>query len=302
MAGSALLLLGFLVLGTAVQRLRGGNRIRDGVWLAYFWTVTPLLVFVSFLTVELDERLALAVAATIVATWLVGALGYAYAAAATHERDERGALALAAGFPNTGFVGLPVAQLAFGDPGLALAVVYDRLSWLVPPTSVSTVVARLHGRRQVDARRDRPVRAALANPPLFAMAVALALRALAVDVPLLSETGSVTAAIVGPAGFFLLGLSLSLEEGDREAIPFGRAAGALVIRFAGGPAVLYAVGRLLGADVPGVFYLLAAMPSAFHLLVLARVYDVRPAMMRLLVVGSTLPAVLVVILVVGLSR
>jgi predicted permease len=33
------------------------------------------------------------------------------------------------------------------------------------------------------------------------------------------------------------------------------------------------------------------MPSAFHLLVLARVYEVRPRLMRLLVVGSTVPAV-----------
>jgi predicted permease len=33
------------------------------------------------------------------------------------------------------------------------------------------------------------------------------------------------------------------------------------------------------------------MPTAFHLLVLARVYELRPRLMRLLVVGSTVPAV-----------
>jgi predicted permease len=38
------------------------------------------------------------------------------------------------------------------------------------------------------------------------------------------------------------------------------------------------------------------MPCAFHLLVLARVFDVRPHLMRLLVVGSTVPAVAVVVL------
>ena len=302
MAGSVLVLLCFLLLGLALQLLGRGEGLRDGLWIAYFWTVTPVLVLVTFLGVGLEQRLVLAVAAAILATWLVAGAGYAYAVAATSERDERGALVLAAGFPNTGFVGLPIAQLAYGDAGLALAVVYDRLSWLVPSSSVSTVLARLHGRRAFDAARDRPVLAALANPPLVAMLLALALRSLGIDVPFASEAGSVASALVGPAGFFLLGLSIPFERPEHEPVELRRAAGALAIRFAGGPAALYAVGRLLGAEIPGVFYLLAAMPAAFHLLVLARVYDVRPALMRLLVIGSTLPAVLAVLVVVGISR
>ena len=44
------------------------------------------------------------------------------------------------------------------------------------------------------------------------------------------------------------------------------------------------------------------MPSAFHLLILARVYEVRPALMNRIVVGTTIPAVAAVILVVGLAR
>jgi predicted permease len=66
--------------------------------------------------------------------------------------------------------------------------------------------------------------------------------------------------------------------------------------------LLFACGRALGADIPGTFYLMAAMPAAFHLLVLARVYDVRPALVRLLVVGSTVPAVVAVALGVALLR
>ena len=73
-----------------------------------------------------------------------------------------------------------------------------------------------------------------------------------------------------------------------------------LVRFAGGPLMLLATGALLGARVPHVFYLLAAMPPAFNLVVLARVYDVRPALTRLLVVGSTVPAVAVVALVSAL--
>jgi predicted permease len=73
-----------------------------------------------------------------------------------------------------------------------------------------------------------------------------------------------------------------------------------VIRLGGGPLALFVAGRAIGADVPNVFYLLAGMPSAFHLLVLARVYELRPTLMRLLVVGSTVPVVAAVLVGSGL--
>jgi predicted permease len=78
--------------------------VRRRVWTAYFWTLTPLLVFTAFSTVPLDRQIGLALAASVVASWLVIGIGYLYAALVTEERDERGALALAAGFPNTGYV------------------------------------------------------------------------------------------------------------------------------------------------------------------------------------------------------
>jgi predicted permease len=76
----------------------------------------------------------------------------------------------------------------------------------------------------------------------------------------------------------------------------------LVIRFGLSPLVLLVCGRIAGAHIPPVFYLMAAMPVAFHLLVLARVYDLRPALVRLLVVSSTVPAVVGVVLVALLRR
>lgn len=253
MLAESLLLLVFLLLGYAVQLAGAPAGLRDVVWVLFFWTFSPVLVFVAFLTVDLDEGLGRALAAAILASWLVGLGGYGYARLVAGERDERGALTLAAGFGNTGFVGFPLAQLAYGADGLALAALYDRLSWLVPASSVSTAIARVHGRREVEVSRRHRLRAVLANPPLHAFWLALVLRAAGVDVP-----GTETA-----------------QD---------------------------AVGAVLRADVPGVFYLLAGMPSAFHLLVLARVYDVRPTLLNRIVVGTTIPAVTVVVLAVGLLR
>ena len=297
---AALLLLLAFVGGVAVQRAWRSDRLRAATWLAYFWTIAPVLVYVVFRTVHVDHRLLLAVAAAIAATWLLLGVAYGYAVVTAEERDERGALALAAACPNTGFLGYPLAQLVYGAHGLALAVVYDQLSWLVPATSVTTTVARLHGRRSVDVDRERPVRAMLLNPPLAAMVVALVLRAAGVDIPGAHALGHVASKLVGPVGFFLLGLSLPLERPAHAPQELRRAAGALVLRFAGGPLALFAFGHALGADIPGAFYLLSAMPAAFHLLILARVYEMKPALMRLLVLGSTVPAVAAVMLVAGL--
>ena len=302
MLAESLLLLLFLLAGTAVQLAGAPPRLRDAVWVLFFWTFSPVLVFVTFLTVDLDEGLGRALAAAILGSWLVGLTGYGYARLVATERDERGALTLAAGFGNTGFVGFPLAQLAYGSDGLALAVLYDRLSWLVPASSISTAIARLHGRREVEVSRRHRLRAVLANPPLHAFWLALVLRAAGVDVPGTDAAQDAVGLVIGPYGFFLLGLSLSFARAPRPPEELRRAAGAAAIRLAGGPLALLATGALLGANVPGVFYLLAGMPSAFHLLILARVYEVRPALMNRIVVGTTIPAVAAVVLVIGLVR
>ena len=302
MLAESLLLLAFLMLGAVVQLAGAPPRLRDVVWIAFFWTFSPILVFVTFYTVDPNGSLGRALGAAILGSWLVGLAGYGYARLVSSERDERGALTLAAGFGNTGFVGFPLARLAYGVDGLTLAVLYDRLSWLVPASSISTTIARLHGRREVEVSRRHRLRAALANPPLHAFWLALVLRAAGVDVPGVETAEHVVGAVIGPYGFFLLGLSLSFARAPLPAVELRRALGAVAIRVAGGPLALLATGRLLGADVPGVFYLLSGMPSAFHLLILARVYDVRPVLMNRIVVGSTIPAVAAVVLVVGLSR
>jgi predicted permease len=278
--------------GLALQRLAPSETLRGRAWTTYFWTMLPLLVFYAFSTVRLDHALGLALAAAVVATWLVAGLGYAYAALVADEKDERGALALCAGFPNTGFVGYPLAQIAFGNPGLALAVIYDRLAWLVPATAISTTIARLHGRRAGPGTAPRRLRLLLANPPLLAAGAAVALRLSGLELgPAVTPLGHAAGAAVGPAGFFLLGLALPLDPPAHDASELRRAAGVLLIRFAVAPLVLAVCGLALGTDIPAAFYLAAAMPCAFHLLILARVFDLRPQLVRLLVVGSTVPAV-----------
>lgn len=297
------LLVVFFALGLAAQRIRAAEILRERSWTAYFWTITPALVFYAFSTVAVDRELGLALGAAVAASWLVLGISYGYAVAVSDERDERGALTLAAGFPNTGFVGFPLAQIALGNPGLALMVVYDRLAWLIPATAVSTTIARLHGNREAGRRRRGRLWLLGANPPLLAAVLAIGLRLGGIDVSGVAEPlGRISGAVVGPAGFLLLGLALPLERPSHGPGELGRAAGVLAIRLAVAPVVLCALGRAIGAEIPNAFLLGAAMPSAFHLLILARVFDLRPHLMRLLVLGSTVPAVAAVVAATAVLR
>lgn len=288
-------------LGLGLQLRGAGDRLRERAWIVTFWTVTPLIVLVAFLRLSLDAALLRALGAAVLAGWLVVALSYAYAYAVARESDERGALVLGSAFGNTTYVGYPLAHLAFGQAGFTLAVLYDRLVLIFPMTSVSTVIARLHGRRRVDVAGDRRLRAILLNPPAWALVVAVALRLAGVH-PRLTSLNEALAYVVSALGFLLLGLALPLERIEHEATEVARAAGALAIKFGVSPLALFLCGRALGAHIPGVFYLMAAMPAAFHLLVLARVYDLRPALMRLIVVGSTVPGVIGVTVWAALFR
>jgi predicted permease len=289
-------LLVALLVGLLLQRLRSEERLRDLIWIVSFWIVIPVLVFATFLSFPLDRKLGLALAVAIAGTWILVGLSYLYARLVTHERDEQGALTLAGSIGNTGFIGYPLAQLAFGHQGLSQAVVYDQLAFGVPMSSVSVVVGRLFGRRSVDTEGGSRLAAVLLNPPLWALAAALLLRVSGVHIPHIHTVEDAAAAVVGPIGFLMLGISLPLEQVEHDLREVARATGAMALKVGVGPLLLFALGKALGAHIPSTFYLLAAMPPAFHLLTVARVFDMRPALMRLMVVAATIPVVAAVVI------
>ncbi|MGD0167303.1 MAG: hypothetical protein ABSC51_08445 [Gaiellaceae bacterium] len=288
-------LLVALAAGLLLQRLRSQERVRDWIWNCSFWLVIPVLVFTTFLDISLTSRLVLAVAVVIASTWSLIGLSFLYARLVTKERDERGALMLGGAVGNTGFIGYPLAQLAFGHSGLTQAVVYDQLSFGVPMSSFSVVVARLFGKRAVDTAGRSRLAVVLLNPPLWALATALLLRAAGVHIPGTGRVENVAAALIGPLGFLMLGISLPLEQVEHDLVEVARATGAMALKIGGGPLVLFAIGAAVGAHIPATFYLLAAMPPAFHLLTIARVYEMRPALVRLMVVAATIPVVIGVV-------
>jgi predicted permease len=290
----------FLVLGIALQRREGSARLNERIWRVYFLTLAPAVVLFAYSTVTVDRQLVSSLVLVAATSWAVLGIALAYGALVARSRAERGAIALCSAWGNSAALGYPLTQLAFGAHGLALQALFAQFAFGVPAVAVSTTVARRYGaavERPRDPRPARRVRAALAaNPPLVVAVAAVALRVGGADLhDTMQPVGRVAGEIVGLVGFFQLGLSMPLHRVAHDAGDLGRAAGVLLLRHAVAPLVLVGAGAALGVDVPGVFVLGAALPVAFHLVTLAAVFDVRPDLVRLLVVVSTVGAVTAIV-------
>jgi predicted permease len=277
-----------LAAGLVLQRHPARDRLLRLLWTVSFNVLGPLTSLYAFAVLPLDRRTALLAALVVCTMWSALAVGYLYGLVAGRDARERATLALPIAFWNTGYVGYVIAQLLWGQHGFALMVFFDQVGYLIPAVVISTAIARTHGRSDGDATRPSDVlRRVLVNPPLAGAVVGLALKLAHVSLPGLSTLGHVVGASVGPLGFLILGLSIPLAGAALGAGELGRGVAALAVRYSAGPLLLLAWGRVFGVSVPPVFLLAALTPAAAHLLVLTRLFALRPALMRMLVLGST---------------
>jgi predicted permease len=266
------------------------------IFRAYFNFLAPVVILFAYSFVPADRATVSALAVVIVASWLVLGVGALYARLAARDRGEQGALLLGSGFTNTVTLGFPVSNALFGPVGLAYQVLFAQFMYLIPIISISTTIAAHFG-NGTRSRTWGGILRQLLNVPLIVAGVAVLIRVVGFDISGVVERPALWVAwIMGPIGFFELGLALPLERPRHGVADLWRALGPLVIRIGVAPAVLLAIAFVAQVDIPHVFYVAVAMPAAFHTLILARVFALPGPMMRLIVVTST---VIVVGAVVG---
>jgi len=168
---------------------------------------TPTLIFHTLSTVSLDNSALARIASVSLIALLICALMAATLLAVIRAPIKD--LLLAAVFPNSGNFGLPMAYLAFGERGFAIAVIFFTCCAIVQHTLGSLY---LH-------QRGSWIRI-LTLPPLVAVVAAVALRSLNVTVPepVLESTrmlGSLTVPIM------LLVLGHALANMPRSSLPGG---------------------------------------------------------------------------------
>ncbi len=181
-------------------------------------------------------------------------------------RQAQGGFILAAGCINSAYFAYPVTLAAFGENGLAHAVLFD-LGQTTLTLTVLYGVALWHGSQALTAR-SATIRF-LSAPPLWALTCILALKLFGLSLPSwLLEMLTPFHLATTPLASLTLGLSISFSA-IRQTIPLATLG--VAIRMGGGLLMGFAtVGLLDLADMKrAVVITIAGMPSAVSAVIIA---------------------------------
>jgi malate permease and related proteins len=262
------------------------------------FVVTPVVIFFNLaraeITTDLGAGIALGWAALAVAAAIAWAIGRRLLRL---ERPSAGVLAIVALQANTGLLGLPVVAVVLGFDALGEAVAYDALVQQPVFLIGSFAIAAATGTRAGETPRARVRAFFLRNPPLWAVAAALAApEALAPDV--LVDASRLLVLAVPALGFFAIGVTLA-EEADDGTLPFpppltAPVGAAMLVRLVIAPLLLIALAAPF-IDLPDAYLLLAAMPAGLHIVALAHTYGLDVPYAAAAIVWTTMIAVPVVL-------
>lgn len=178
-------------------------------------------------------------------------------------------------FPLTGSMGMPVCYFAFGDEGLALAIIYFTFGAIGTFTIGSAI-----------AEGSFSLRKLARAPVIYAVIAVLALEFTGAPMPeWIFNTTNLLGGMVIPAQLVALGVSLlALQTGGAL-----RSAGLGVFRLALGAGVGFAVAALFGLEGPAraVVILQSAMPVAVSSYLFAQQFKRKPEEVAGMVVVST---------------
>jgi predicted permease len=184
-------------------------------------------------------------------------------------------------FPNIGNLGLPVCKFAFGDRGLALAMIYFAVT-TIGQFTIGPAIAS--GRFSLGA---------LARTPLiYAVAIAVTLSGFGVVIPRwIANTAELAGGMTVPLMLMALGVALA----KMKATSLGRSTSMAVVRLGLGTAGGWAVAALLFPHdnvARGVVIMQSAMPVAVFNYLFAAMYRNDPEEVAGMVLTSTLLALL----------
>jgi predicted permease len=272
---SALLLLfTCLALGVLVARLaRPPAALAAGLNGWVINVALPALVLELIPKLHFDRQLWFPIAAmwlTFGGAWLLfGLLGPRLG----WSRGRTGALILVCGLGNTSFMGYPLMEALYGQPGLALAVVADQLGCFPLLASAGIVVASLYAGRAPQA--GVIVRRIVTFPAFVALLVSTGAGLLGGWPPVLGGLFALIGATLTPLALFSVGLQLRLRPGERQ---LAAAALGLGWKLLLAPLACWVLGMAAGVQglVLTVGVLQAAMAPMVSATILADEYGLDP--------------------------
>lgn len=267
-----------------------------------FYIFSPSLVFNGLVHSSLvsDELLQL-VLFTVLVTLIVGSLGLLIARVVQLDASTTRGLLLVIMFVNGGNYGLGVVERAFGEAGLARAIVYFTTSTVLVYTVGVAIAAGGNGRGLRGV-----VRNVFSVPPVYAALGALLLRGAGIDLatsalePIAAGIEVLAGASI-PCMLIILGIQLS-RTSIASDLRLALAAGG--IRLVLGSLSAFGVAALLGLNglAQQAAIVEASMPSAVITIILATEYGAAPALVTSTVLLSTLLSPLTLIPILSLLK
>ena len=281
--------------GASLQRLRPGTLGLLGP--AAIYLLAPALVLQGLMETDLPASVSLRIVGAAGATvFVMAAVSWSVSRLLRHDRPTESGFILAGTFGNAGNMGIPISFLAFGDEGLSIAILVfiaqGTISW---PFGIY-LAAR--GR----ARGWQPLLLALRVPTLYAIPVALTVRAFDWTLPVSIERpiGLLADAAI-PAMLLVLGYQLAqgIEFTQKASL-----AAALATRLLIGAAAAAILATLMGLEgnVRNTVVLIAAMPAAVFTTILATEYQAAPRFVASVVVISTVASVFTLTVLIDVLR
>ena len=261
------------------------------------WLFSPAFIFSHLLSQDLAAVASLRmVGAVSLGILLMLAATYAVSKALRHSRDTESAFLLAGGFPNAGNMGIPVLVLAFGDPGLAPAIIV----FVTHSVLGFTVAIILAARSQLTGMA--PLLQVLKLPTIYAVAAAFMVSGFGWELPLVvSEPIRILAAGAIPVMLMVLGFQLGMGVEVQQAKSMTTA---VFLRLIVSVPLSYLATLAFGLDglAQGAVIIVGAMPTAIFTTILATEFRANPRFLTGVVVASTAISVVTLTVVVAVVK
>jgi predicted permease len=274
----------FLValLGGAVGRWK--NLPISAISTLVFYLFTPSLVFYSLETTEVSAGDAGRICAVMLFTFIcLFAAAMAWSFVRRHEAPMRAAVALGATTPNVGNMGLPVSQLAFGQPGLDVAV----MCFVIGSVMANSVGIAIGSTAGSGSKRE-VLRAPLRFPALYAALLGIIVNVAGIDLPVAIESPAKSlAGAAVPTMLVVLGLQLR-QAGGRDYLTDTVAVNLARLILAPATSLLACIFLSVSGVTRDALIVSAAMPTAVLATIVATEFKANPAFVTRIVVTTTI--------------
>lgn len=268
-----------------------------------FLVASPALLFSIVAQADLAHLFSQTLTVSLMAIAVAG-LSYLIAARALFGRlDARAVIGtLCASYTNAGNLGLPIAAAILGDMSWMAPIMLVQVGFLQP-----LALAMLDTRSARHAGRQLPWYAyatlPLRNPITTAVLAGVAVNLTGITVPALLMTPiDMVGAVAVPAMLLAFGVSLRLDRISRRGAHAPWVRLILIIKLVLMPLVAWALGVLIGLTTHELLAVtvIAALPSAQNIYVIASRYEVGELLARDSIFTSTLLSVPIITLIAGL--